>query len=86
MLIKNVCDRDLNCDVISEMVQFGTNKRNKSVKTDTAKRSLNFLQDILIDKRNNADSVSEFSFNAVMKEELAIPHKVQVRSVTHPAA
>jgi len=60
VLIKNVCDRDLNCDVISEMVQFGTNERNKSVKTDTAKRSLRFLQDILIDKRNNADSVSEF--------------------------
>jgi hypothetical protein len=78
-LIKNVCDCDWNCDVISEAVQFGTKKRNKNFKTDTTKLSLKFLDDTLIGKRNNADSIFELIFNAVMKEELGVPDKVQDR-------
>ena len=51
MLIRNVYDFGLNCDITGERGQFSANKRNTNVKTDRAKHNLEFS----IDKRNNAE-------------------------------
>ena len=83
---QNVCDCDLNCDVISGTEQLSTNKRNKNVKTDTAKLSSNFLEDTLtIDRRNNVDSIVDLIFNAVLKQELGVPDKEHGRGSHLPS-
>jgi hypothetical protein len=55
----------------------------KTLKTDTAKLSLKFLEDTSIGKGNKVDSIFELIFNAVMKEELGVPYKVNSGSVTY---
>jgi len=65
-------------DNFSVMLQFSKYLQNKNIETDTAKCNLMFLEDTLIDKRNNADSISELIFNAakVVMEEMDVDNKI----------
>jgi len=86
VLIKNVCDCDLNCDVISETVQFSTNKRNENVKTDTAKRSLKLLEETLLDKRNNLIQFLSWYSMHLWRKNWGFRTKRTAVSVNHPAS